>query len=113
MTNISFKGFNSKALTLPCSEDVQVGDVVVINQTGICVKANESDNFIGICLAKRGNNAAVQVTGYAELPFTGELVYGVDFLAANGDNGVASADNGVYCRIIKIDNTNNIAGFIF
>lgn len=114
MKNISYRGFNSSALTFESDAEFKKGDPVAISAAGACSPAEEDDLFIGICVSVRGNLITVQMEGYVEVPYSGTAPEcGWGLLCADGDGGVAVSEGtaAVY-RIISVDTVNKTVGFI-
>ena len=115
MKNISYRGFNSSALTFESEADFTKGAPIGFNSEGVCAQAEKDDAFIGICVSVRGSLVTAQMEGFVEAAYTGEApAYGWVKLCADGNGGVAvSTEDGVpLYRVIEVDAENNKVGFI-
>lgn len=113
--NISYKGFNSGALTFKSSGEFTKGRLVSFDSNGNCVMASTNSTFVGVCVAVRDGIITAQVEGYVEVPYSGSAPsYGWNRLTT-GLNSAAktSTDAEVpFYRVIKIDTANKIIGII-
>lgn len=110
---ISYNGFNSQHITMPGSI-AETGIVVKFDEHG-CVNANTGDVFDGVCVKSDDTYSSVQVEGYIECKYTGTAPgYGYKNLVAstNGAVKVGTDANGPMRRVLKVDTTNKIVGFI-
>lgn len=112
MKHFSYNGFHTDVITLQAQGEVK-GVAVTINTDGVCVPAEEGDDFIGIAVNQREDMAGVQTEGYAETEYTGSApTYGYCGLAAAADGKVAASDSAQTYKVIKVDTDNHIVGFI-
>ena len=113
--SISYNGYNSSTLTFEADDELTVGAPVTVDTDGKAVTAAQGEYFIGICTAIRGGWASVQTDGYVEAEYTGDAPsYGIYPIIA-GANGKVAAGNDtslIPYKILKIDETNKIVGFI-
>ncbi len=108
-----FKGFNENVLTFKAGENVTKGALVSVESNSTVNPASASGEFIGVCVSVDDGVAAVQVKGYAEIPYVDNLTYNNTPVASNGSGAIkqyANAKNVV--KVIKIDSENHIAGII-
>ena len=70
MKNISYRGFNSSALTFESEAEFTKGEPVGISTSGACAPAGSGDLFIGICVSVRDNLITAQMEGYVEVPYS-------------------------------------------
>ena len=115
MKNISYRGFNSSALTFETNADFEKGFPVGITSAGECVAAAENSAFIGICVSVRGKLVTAQMEGYVEVPYSGTAPgCGWVKLCSNGNGGVAvsSGASVPLYRVIEVDTVNKTVGFI-
>lgn len=115
MNNISYRGFNSSALTFKSEAEFAKGDPVTINIQGRCVASTNGDAFVGICVSVRGELITTQMEGYVEVSYSGSAPgYGWTRLCADGNGGVKSTDDATrpFFRVISVDTKNKTVGFI-
>ena len=115
MKNISYRGFNSSALTFESEAEFTKGAPIGFDSDGICAQAEADDAFIGVCVSVRGNLVTAQMEGFVEANYSGTAPgYGWVKLCADGNGGVAvSTGDGVpLYRVIEVDTENKKVGFI-
>ena len=113
--SISFKGYNTSTLTFEAGENIAVGAPVVLDENGKADLVAEDDNFIGVCTAVKGSWASVQTDGYVEAEYSGDAPdLGYVILLAGDDGTIAAGgeDGVIYYKVLKVDTTNKIVGFI-
>ncbi len=116
MERISFQGYNNNYATFKISGTVKNGYAVSLDENGLCVKGSEGNPILGFCVGVRGSYATVQLQGYYECGFTGDVPeYGINKLVYDGNSGVAVAEDteGTCVKVVKIDEDNSTVGFIF
>ena len=114
MRNISYRGFNSSALTFESEAEFTKGAPVGFDG-GACAPAAEDSAFIGICVSVRGNLVTTQMEGYVEADYSGTAPEcGWVKLCADGEGGVAvsEADGIPLYRVIEVNTENKKVGFI-
>lgn len=115
MNNISYRGFNSSALTFKSEEEFTKNTPVGIDTDGDCVIPEEGDAFIGVCVSVRGELITAQMEGYVELKYSGDAPEcGWVRLCADGEGGVAvsESEDGPLYRVIEVDTDSKTVGFI-
>ena len=65
--SVSLKGFHEKYVTLTAGESCTVGSPVEITDDNTVTDCTSGD-FAGVCAAREGDLALVQVSGYMVLP---------------------------------------------
>ena len=86
--NVSYEGIGYLAVTLPAGNCTE-GHLCKLNPQGQCVACAEGDPFCGLVEAVDGENAAVQIEGFAEVRYTGDMPpKGYLKLSSNGKGGV-------------------------
>lgn len=117
MNRISFEGFNNKYATFDASSTVSTGKPVKLDDSGKCVRTTDGDMFIGICASLRNGTAGIQLQGYAELDFEGDVPpYGYAKIVCSASGGIRVADvseDGLPVKVVKVDEDTCKAGFIF
>ena len=113
--NISYNGYNTHVLTMEANENITVGKPVCQDSDGDLIPAPNDKSPIGVCVYKRGELAGIQTDGYVELPYSGNAPgYGYAKLYGNGTGGVlvTTAAAATAFKVLKVDTTNGIVGFI-
>ena len=108
---ISNKGFLVEHITL-LTEGEETTGVVSVNKNNTCHIAEENDAFLGVMVNNRNNIAAVQVKGYAEVKFSGEVGLGVTRVCCDGLGGIKADTNGREVIVLSLDTENNTATII-
>ena len=110
--SVSFMGFNEGVLTFEAVSGVAAGKPVVISGNGK-VQAVSSGAFCGICLNVREGFAAVQLSGYVKVPFSGSLSVGYQKIGADSSGKVkADATNGREYLVVDVDAAAGTVGII-
>lgn len=73
--SVSLKGFHEKYVTFSAGKDCTVGSPVEITGDNTVADCS-SGGFAGVCAAREGDLALVQVSGYVVLPAAGGLALG-------------------------------------
>ena len=108
--NVSFNGYNEGVATFEADSSVSKGTIVTMHSSGK-VKAATSE-FIGVCRSVRAGYAAVQLDGYAVLPYTGTLSIGIVKLVVSSGKIKADSTNGREYLVLDVDTTAGLAGII-
>ena len=66
--NVDFKGYGENVATFIADSGVAVGNIVKLSDNFKVVNAASGDDFIGVCVGVRSGYAAVQLSGYVEVP---------------------------------------------
>lgn len=92
---VSFEGLENAVVTFQ-EKDVTAGMPVEMESSGTVKNAAAGAALVGVALNVRGGCAAVQVKGYARLPYTGTAAPALGWtrLAADGSGGVSTAASG-------------------
>ncbi len=109
--NVCFNGYGENVVTFETEGTVTAGDPVMISGSGKVSAA--SGEFCGICRSVRNGYAAVQLAGYARVPYTTAPDAGYAMLTAS--SGKISAGSGTGAReflVVDVDTTAQIAGII-
>jgi hypothetical protein len=114
MMELSFSGFGENAATFLAQEGVAPGMPVKITANGTVGPCAADDDFCGAALSVRGGYAAVQLCGYARLPYDGEApAAGWRALSAAGDGKIkAAASGGRVLLVLDVDETEKTCGVI-
>ena len=99
--NVSFEEIGRLAVTFAQS-GCKAGQVCKLNADGKAVPCAAGDKFCGIVEGVRGGYAAVQVAGFAAVPYTGSVSTGFVSLCADGAGGV-KAGTGKEYLVVRVD----------
>lgn len=109
--DIRFNGFNENVVTFLCDSTAAAGKVVRMKENGTVTACAAGENFIGVCLSVRDGYAAVQLSGYVELPVSGSGVSaGYCTLTAAESGAVKGAQAGR--EYLVLEKTTDTVGFI-
>ena len=78
------------------------GQVCKVSESGTVASCAAGEKFCGIVEHIRGNHAAVQVAGFAEVSITGAVSVGYVNLCADGQGGV-KAGSGKEYLVVSVD----------
>lgn len=106
---VSFNGYKEGIVTFETASGVAVGDFVMVSDNGKVQKAASS--FCGICTGLRNGYAAVQLDGYAKVPYTGNLSVGYNKLAVS-DDALTVSQSGRELLVVDVDSVSGYAGII-
>lgn len=96
--SVSLKGFHEKYVTLSADESCTVGSPVEISAENTA-KDCASGGFAGVCAAREGDIALVQVTGFVTLPAAEGLTLGTGNVTITGGKA-GKATSGGRCAIV-------------
>lgn len=96
--SVSLKGFHEKYVTLTAGEKCTVGSPVEITEENTVADC-DSGSFAGVCAAREGDLALVQVSGYMVLPAEAGLALGTGGVTITGGKA-AKADTGGRSAIV-------------
>ncbi len=109
-----FTGYGESLLTFKTENEEIAGVPVTVVSNDTVGTASANAAFCGIAVSVRGGAAAVQMSGYVTLPYTGDAPsHGVTTLAADGNGGVCAAATGVTATVIAVDEETAKVSFIF
>lgn len=114
--SISFNGYKTDVLTFE-NENAKISYPVTVNAASKAVKAAAESDFIGVCVIERNGLAGVQTDGYVEMNYSSTAPgTGVAYLVSDGNGGVkvpSSSSNAKKAyKVVKVDTSNKIVGFI-
>ena len=111
---ISLNGIGETAVTFAVQDGVAAGMPVKMTANGTVGPCAAGDDFCGVALNARCGYAAVQLTGYAELPFDGTAPgVGWQALSAAGDGKIqAAVSGGRQHLVVDSDDTAKTCGVI-
>jgi hypothetical protein len=99
--SISVKGFNEKYITLLAGESCTVGSPVNITANDTAADCT-SGAFAGICAAKEGDLALVQVTGSVTVPADSGLTVGAAQVVAAAGGKVNAGTGGRWAIVASV-----------
>ncbi len=100
--NVSFNGFNKNVLTFMSDSDIPVGRPVKMSDNGKVGPCETGDEFIGIAVDSKMGYTSVQMTGYTKLPCTDTIAVGYNTIAADGNGGVCTSENGRKMLVVEV-----------
>ena len=101
--NVSFEDIGRISVTFG-QEGCEGGLVFKIGGNGLVVPCADGEKFCGIVEHVRGNHAAVQVAGFAEVSITGAVSVGYVNLCADGTGGVKAGTGKEYLVVSVNEN---------
>ena len=99
--NVSFEEIGRLAVTF-AHEGCVAGQVCKVSGSGKVAPCADGDKLCGIVEHVRGNHAAVQVAGFAEVSITGAVSVGYVNLCADGSGGVKAGAGREYL-VVSVD----------
>lgn len=115
---VSYKGFDTKYITMQCvnavPEKIKVGDFVKVDENGDALLADIGKAFIGIVVGVNDNYYTVQTSGYCEVRFAGETLPMYARLTVN-QRGIVQVGTGTDAplrKVLWVDRVENHAGII-
>ena len=99
--NVSFEEIGRLAVTFG-HEGCQAGQVCKVSGNGTVAPCAAGDKLCGIVEGVRGDYAAVQVAGFAEVPYSGSVALGHVSLCADGSGGVKAGAGREYL-VVSVD----------
>ena len=101
--NVSFEEIGRLSVTF-AQENCAGGQVCKVSGNGTVAPCAEGDRFCGVAEHVRGNHAAVQVAGFAEVKVTGAVGVGYVNLCADGQGGVKAGAGREYL-VVSVDSS--------
>ena len=102
--NVSFEEIGRLAVTFG-QEGCVAGQVCKVGGNGKVAPCAEGDKLCGVVEHVRGNHAAVQVAGFAEVKVAGAVPAGYVNLCADGNGGVKVDSAGKEYLVAEVDAT--------
>ncbi len=100
---ISYDGIGYLAVTVPAGT-CGAGKACVMNAAGQADACTSGGRFMGVCDEVKNGLAAVQVNGFAKLPYSGTVpTMGFAKLAADGKGGVSVNSDGQEYLVVAVD----------
>lgn len=115
---VSYRGFDTKYITMQCliaePDDIKIGDFVKLTNDGDVKLAANGEAFIGVVVAVRDTYYTIQVSGYAEISYMGNVPTMYTKFAV-GKRGIITVDTTATTplyRVIWVDKNENRAGIL-
>lgn len=108
--NVDFKGYAESVATFMKDSTVNEGTLVTMSDSFTVTACTSGDEILGLCVGVRGDYASVQLSGYTEVPTSGEIAVGFKGISAADDTTVAADDTAKKYHVIYSDN--DTVGFI-
>ena len=99
--NVSFEEIGRLAVTFG-HEGCEAGQVCKVSANGTVAPCAEDEKLCGIVEGVRGDYAAVQVAGFAEVRVSGTVALGHVSLCADGQGGVKAGTGREYL-VVSVD----------
>ena len=112
--SVSFKGINEQIVTFRTEEELTAGTLVTISANGTVSPCAANGKIVGVVVSCRENLAAVQISGYVTLPYSGSApALGITAIAAASDTKIkADATNGKLVTVVETDTAALTAGIL-
>ena len=112
--SVSFKGINEHVVTFRTEEDLAAGTLVTVSDNGTVSPCAANGKIVGVVISCRENLAAVQISGYITLPYSGSApALGVTAIAAASDTKIkADSTNGKLVTVVETDTAALTAGIL-
>ena len=110
---VSFGGYGESIATFEAADGVQAGAPVKITANGTVGPCAEGDRFCGVAVSVRDGIAAVQLSGYVVLPYSGAgLAVGYQKAVAGADGKIKADAAGGEILVVDMDTTAAVCGVI-
>lgn len=111
--SISLNGYGENAVTMKTTDNVTAHQPVTISENFTVRSCNNGEQFIGTVINKKGKFAAVKLSGYVELGYSGEKPQlGICNLVADGNGKVTVSESGRQFVVTNVDTDTSTVGFI-
>lgn len=112
--SVSFKGINEQVVTFKTEDELTPGTLVTVSDNGTVSPCAANGKIVGVVVSCRENLAAVQISGYVTLPYSGSApALGVTAIAAASDTKIkADATNGKLVTVVETDTAALTAGIL-
>lgn len=109
---ISFNAIGQAHVSFSAAESAAAGKVCKLTANGTVGACASGDSFFGVVTDVRAGVAAVMMSGYAELPYSGTAPsVGYQTLAADGSGGVKTVTTGGRSLlVVQVDSANATVG---
>ena len=112
--SVSFKGINEQVVTFRTEQELAAGTLVTVSANGTVSACAANSKIVGVVVSSRENLAAVQISGFATLPYSGSApALGVTAIAAASDTKIkADSTNGKLVTVLEVDTAALTAGIL-
>ena len=101
---ISYEEIGAMCVTATAASTAAAGKICKLDTSGRAANCTAGDRFCGLVLHVRGGNAAVQVGGFAQMGYTGNVpAMGYTKLSADGTGGVKGDTAGTEYLVAAVD----------
>lgn len=108
--NVNFNGYGENVATFLADDTVKEGGLVKLSDSYTVAACTSGDEIVGVCVGVRDGYAAVQLSGYVEVPCNAKIAVGFKSICANNGTTVkADTNSRQYCVIYSDTKT---VGFI-
>lgn len=110
--NINFSGYNENVVTFKVEEGTTVLMGTPVKMSSDCTVApcENDDTIVGVAVNVRNGYAAVELSGYIEMPAESKIEVGYVSLVSAGDNKVKESTSGR--EYLVVTSTDSTVGFI-
>lgn len=109
--NVNFSGYNENVVTFETGDNtVVMGRPVKMTASDTVDVCANSETFCGVALNVRNGYAAVQLSGYIEMPTDETFTVGYNKIACAGNSKVKSSDTGR--EYLVVHTAPGVVGFI-
>lgn len=110
---VSLKGFNEKTATFKVSGALTAGEPVAMADNCTVKACGSGEAVAGVAVNVKGGYACVQLSGYAEIPYSGTAPsVGFKVLAGDGKKGASVSQQGRSALVVNVDTDNSVMGII-
>ena len=109
MKKVSFEEIGELTVTFYAQTGVNAGQVVKLAGDSMVGTCAAGDRICGLATCSDGECAAVQVKGFAEIPYTGAVTVGWNKLAADGEGGMTVNESGSDYLVVSVDSASDTA----
>lgn len=107
--NVNFNGYNEGVATFVADSSIENTNTAVVMSDGGTVALCTEGKFCGICVGLRNGYAAVQLSGYVNMPAATEIMPGYKKLVIS-DGKIAEGNNGR--EYLVVESTADSIGFM-
>lgn len=112
--NMNFGNYEEQVVTFKCEheENIYMGTPVKMSRSGIVTACGDGDNMIGVAVNVRNGYAAVQLTGYIEMPVDDNFTFDVGYkkICVGAGGKVKLSSKGREYLVVHVEK--GIVGFI-
>ena len=109
---VSFSGYGEKVLTFETDGEITAGVPVAVTGNGTVGPCAAGQAFCGVAVSAREGLAAVQLCGYARLPYSGAMAVGYRTVAGADGGKIQTAETGRSVLVTDVDESAAVCGVI-